>query len=215
MLLGSYKIWNLVDPEFQPKNMAASPDGLNYKTGLKVRLHKKPTIESGQLKSMEYYCHYDGSEYQDLVLRVDFEWIRDEDTKALVMRRSTTKWIFSDESGNESFGDSIKVTHKYYNARTSALADIRRRGNIVDEMLALARGFGYLNQVQTMLRSMDDALNSYKNTFDPTLISNIMSYSESFLDDDISGKLRAIGRQDVPDGLTLRMAIAGGLNYSD
>ncbi len=223
--LAGYKIWTLVDPEFAPANHFANPEGLNYKTGLHIRLQKRALIVSGQLMRMEYFCHYDRAtrEFNDKVLEVNFEWLRDADTKQLLERRGEIKWVLSelDADDNIQFGDHIKETEKPYDARTAALADARRRRNIIDEALALidfmaanvnAQLLGY---VQTMLRTLDDEVNTYVNTNDRKLVEKISSYSGAWLDTDVYPILAAIGKQDIFEGITLRQALMGTLNYSD
>lgn len=220
--MDSYKIWNLVDPEFAPTNHSLSPEGLNYKTGLHIRLHKRPVIVSGQLIRMDYFCHYDGSDFADLVVSVEFNWIRDATTKQLVKREGTISWTTVDSTdGEPKYGQHVKQTEKYYDARTAALADSRRRRNIIDEALALV-GFlasnvdaNLLGYVQTMLRSLDDEVNTYVNTNDRKLVEKISTYSGQWLETDVYGILSALGKQDIFEGITLRQALMGTLNYSD
>ena len=223
--LAGYKIWTLVDPEFAPSSHFANPEGLNYKTGLHIRLQKKALIVSGQLMKMEYFCHYDREtrEFSDKVLEVNFEWMRNATTKVLEGRRGEIKWVLSetDAEGNLQFGDHIKQTEKPYDARTAALADGRRRRNIIDEALALIDFMAsnlnpqLLGYVQTMLRTLDDEVNTYINTNDRKLVEKIGSYSGSWLDMDVYPVLAAIGKQDIFEGITLRQALMGTLSYQD
>lgn len=218
-----YLIWYLAPATLLPNDFSSSPEGLNYKTGLHIRLQKKPTIVSGQLMMMEYYELFNRNtgEYKNKILEVAFQWIRDEQSKQLVERLGKIRWALASDSSEVVFGKHVKYTTKPYDARTSSLADARRRRNIIDEALALIDFMaanvnpdlkGY---VQTMLRSLDDELNTYINTNDRKLVEKIGTYSGVWLDVGVYEILNAIGKQDIFEGITLRQALMGTLNYAD
>lgn len=211
----AYKIWGLVDPTFAPADHSTNPEGLNFKTGTHIKPHQVLTMSTGQLDQAMYYCHSDGVNYSDELVKVDFTWIRKavetEDVR-LFKREGLISWALAepDEDGNVQWGPHTKLTEKFYNPRTAALADQRRRRNIVDLMIAQVGAFGVLSYVQTMLRSLDNELNAYINTNDRKLVEKIATYSGAWLEVDASPHL------GLPDGtLTLRDAINGSLNYVD
>lgn len=210
-----YKIWTLVDSNHVANDFSDSPTQLDYKTGLLTRLHPKYEIVSGQLVKVEYYCHYtiEGG-FKDLVLSAEFSWDRDENG-VLIKREATRRWCLL-ESTDESpiFGRKIKHDTKFYNASQAAIADSRRRSNIVEELLAQSSAFGVFTENQLMFRDLADSLVLYKETGDRKLVSDIMSYDAAWLNTDVTEILRASGLA-VPDGTTLRLAIVSAINYED
>lgn len=177
-----YKIWFLTDYEENLKSPFDSPFTLDYKTGLNVRLHPRFIIDSGELRRAEYYSSYDGTDYNDIILEVDVVWNRNE-AGQLFERIETRRWYNTDDS----IGDHVKVTKKYYNKEMAAKADSRRRSNIVEHMTALADTFGVLAYVQTMFRDLDDSLTSYEKTGDVRIISEIETYEGVWLEVNFPG----------------------------
>jgi hypothetical protein len=194
--MNGYKIWDLVPDASLLGGYLDSPAGLNYKTGLKVRLHPKLTFEKGELVSCDYYLGYDGAEYSNLIVSVAMQWVRN-DSGRLTQRVTTRKWTL--ETGE--FGPDEKVTIKFYDAKKAAIADTRRRRNIIESMTAQSESFGVLPYVQTMFRSLDDELNAFEKTGDTKLIQKIAAYQPDAV------WLAA----EVAPNVTLRMAILGQL----
>lgn len=189
-----YKIWGLA---VSAKPAFSDPSGLDYKTGLSIRLHPDLTMVKGELVKVEYYREYDGENFNDKILTVDIEWSRNDSGK-LVKRTETRKWALVSDS--EQYGDHVKTTEKYYTPQLAALADARRRKNIIDDLTSQAEAFGVLSYVQTMFRSLDNELNAYEKTGDTKLIEKIGSYSRQWLE------------SPVPNtDYTLRQAIMGAL----
>jgi len=207
-----YNIWYLTNATAAPKEFNQSPISLDYKTGLSKRLHPKYTISSGQLIMVEYFENYDGEKFSNLILVVNFSWIRDE-SGMLRERRAERLWtVVGSEDSDPEFGKDIKHDVKFYDSKQAEIADARRRQNIVDDLLSQSRSFGVYEQNQLMFRDLSTSLILYKETGDRSLVSDIMSYQAEWLDTDISEILQSSGLQ-VPDGTTLRLAIVGAINY--
>ena len=190
-----YKIWDLV-----PDNVLFSgdddPRSYDFSKGLTVRLHQKLSIESGLLMSVEYYKDYDGETYGDLIVKCTIVWNYEG---RLVSRIEKYEWAIKGE--DLSFGPHVKETTKYYNEEQAAVADSRRRENIITELTSLSQSFGVLSYVQTMFRALDNELNAYTKTGDPKIIEKIGAYSGKWLDAPFPDR----------EGVTLRMAIIGQL----
>ena len=177
--MSDYKIWKLTNYEDQLRSTSDDPRQINYKTGLNTRLHPEYTFDKGELTQVKYFETY-GDE-SSLVLCVDITWERDE-TKNLTKRTETRKYVIESEGEEIEFGPLTKISEKFYDAVTGAKADVRRRSNIVDNLIARAERFGVLSFVQTMFRSLDDDLNSYKATGDSTVLGDIDTYEGAWLE---------------------------------
>ena len=187
-----YKIWALA---VNSKLANSDPRGLDYKTGLITSLFAKLSFDKGELLHVEYYRDYDGVDYSDLVLDVGIEYNRNAQG-VLTDRTTTRKWAIKDGE----FGTHVKTTRKYYSITQAAVADQRRRSNIVDNLVAKADP-SVVSFVKTMFRSLDNEINSYKTTGDTSLITAISQYQDDvpWLD------------AEVVPSVTLRMAIIGQL----
>ena len=195
-----YKIWSLA-----PHTVLASgfddPRALNYKTGLISSLFAKLNFIKGELLSVKYYKHYDGQEYSDLILDVAVVYNRNGDG-VLTDRATTRRWTIEGEG--EQFGDHVKTTHKFYSITQAAVADQRRRSNIVDNLVAKADP-GVASYVKTMFRNLDNEINSYKATGDTRIIDKIDAYDGIWLE------AIAIPKEIAGVDVTLRQAIIGQL----
>ncbi len=190
----AYKIWPLA---VEPRPPFTDPSGLDYKTNLSKRLHPAMTMVKGELVKVEYFRDYDGDAYNNKILSVDIDWQRSESGR-LVKRTETRQWVVDSEE--VEFGSHVKTTEKHYTPQLAALADARRRKNIVDDLTSQADAFGVLPYVQTMFRSLDNELNAYEKTGDKKIIEKINSYSGAWLDTPVPN-----------EPYTLRQAIIGGL----
>ena len=184
-----YNIWALAVDKKQPNS---DPRGLDYKTGLTTTLHPKLSFVKGELLRVEYYKDYDGKEFENLILDVDVVYNRSSEG-VLTDRITTRKWTIQD-----GFGTHVKTTKKFYSITQAAVADQRRRSNIVDNLVAKAHP-SVVSFVKTMFRSLDNEINSYKTTGDTKLIEKIGGYDGQWLD------------AEVAPSVTLRMAIIGQL----
>lgn len=200
-----YKIWNLTEHEEMLRDTSSSPATLDYKTGLSVRLHPKYELVKGELVKVDYYQDFNEHVFSNKILCVDIEWTRDAQG-TLLKRTETRRWTIEHDGEGDVFGPHTKVTEKFYDTKTAALADSRRRRNVVEDMTAqvdyMAAMFGkpeLKSYVQTMFRSLDNELNAYEKTGDLKIIEKIGSYSGVWLD------------MEIQPSVTLRMAIMGAL----
>ena len=193
-----YKIWEMA-VEARPAD--SDPRGLDYKTGLKTSLFAKLSFVKGELLSVQYFERYDGTEYTDLILDVQVTYNRNE-AGVLTDRETVRKWTIED-----GFGTHVKTTKKYYSTTQAAVADQRRRSNIVDNLVAKADP-AVASFVKTMFRNLDNEINSYKSTGDTSLIKKISEYTGAWLD------VIAIPASIAGVDVTLRQAIIGQLTLS-
>lgn len=187
--MNQHKIWRYVNNAEAPD---ASPIGVDYKTGLTIKLQPMISMTKGRVLNVGHYATYDGEEFNDLIIRVEMVYT---DLPLGLHRQTTRTWLNEDESDGES-----KVSEKYYDIIQAGREAIRRRGNIVDELTAQAEIFGKLADTQEMFRSMVSSMNSYTLAGDPQLIADIGAYPGEWLDEIFPG---------TP--FTFRQAIQGAL----
>ena len=209
--MSDYNIWYTVPFDYAPSDFSKKPWSLNYKTGLNHRPH--PVIEwtKGEVQFVKYYENYDRETgvYSNLLLRVEFDWIRDDNNR-LIERRDTRKWTVSGSTDTEPvYGSDVKIGSKIYTTQMSDSADRRRRNNIVNLLIAQAEDFGATVFNQTMFRILNAELFAYLETGDPSLLSAITSYVDPdgvpWLDAQVP---------NAPAGYTVRMAIVSQLDLS-
>lgn len=180
--LDSYKIWHLVEPVFAPADFSLPPFGLNYKTGLyATRLNPVLDMFRGELMQVKYYANIvevDGEKplFTDLILCVDIQWERDANNR-LAKRTEVRKWTVGASTDAEPvFGPDTKTTFKVYNQTQAAIADVRRRNNIIEELTARAAEFGAEIPNQKMRRTLDNEMNAYVNTGADAIIGAVYAY---------------------------------------
>lgn len=191
-----YKIWSLA-PHTALASGFDDPRALNYKTGLISSLFAKLSFIKGELLSVKYYKDFDGKEYSDLILDVSVTYNRN-DGGVLTDRITTRRWTI--DGKDEQFGDYVKTTQKFYTITQAAVADQRRRSNIVDNLVAKADS-GVVTYVKTMFRNLDNEINSYKSTGDTSIIEKIGNYNGAWLD------AIAIPKAVAGNDVTLRQVI--------
>jgi len=190
----SYNIWDLA---VDAKPSFYDPRGLDYKTALTTSLFASLHFVKGELLSVQYYSDYDGAEYTGLILDVAVTYNRSEGV--LTDRQTVRKWTIESDQDEDVFGPHVKTTKKYYTITQAAVADQRRRSNIVDNLVAKAHP-SVASFVKTMFRNLDNEINSFKSTGDTRLLEKIQTYDGQWLE------------APVAPSVTLRMAILGALS---
>lgn len=196
-----YKINELLP--FEPVNLSVPPMGINYKTGLRQRLHPVITQSSGQLVTAKYYRVRNGDQYEDQILQVNFSWLRDSEGR-LIEQRRRYRWNLI---GSGDFGPHEKIDSKFYTPEQAAIADTRRRSNIIDNLISQSEAFGEQASLKIMLRHLDNYVNTYKLLDDRELIEQIKTYSGDWLSVDASLTIPSL-----PAGITLRNVIINELS---
>ena len=204
-MIYEYKINDLLP--YQPVNLSVSPVDINYKTGLRQRLHKVLNMISGQIVTAKYYRFDEyGEATDDQILQVDFEWLRDESGR-LIEQKRLYRWNLFD---SDDFGPHIKSDIKRYTAQEAAIADARRRSNIVDSLISQSELFGVDANLKLMLRELDAYVSTYKSMNDREIVSQIGAYNGGWLDADACLVL-----PHLPAGTKLRQIVMSELNYAD
>lgn len=134
-------------PKFKINESYSSPENIDYDI---LGFHKKRTIILGELVKVEYYRHYDGVTYSDLILEETRAYTRDSNGLA-THRNLNVKWYLKDGTiGVE------KDTIKYYSPSEAIDEGMTRRGNIVGmaklyvlSQVGLANGQDFLGSVNS------------------------------------------------------------------
>lgn len=197
IILPEYRIWKYAS---NPQPYSSDPRGLDYVRGLTTGVHTYKKYVKGEKVSEEVYVNYDGETYSELLVSVSIEYVRESD--ALKSKTKTYKWALIGEG--DKLGEVEKISHTVYSTTEAAVADQRRRSNIVDNLVAKADP-GVVSYVKTMFRNLDNEINSYKATGDARIIEKISSYDGQWLE--VIAIPKAIAGIDV----TLRQAIIGQL----
>lgn len=128
------KIYRFVDKNTTYTDKTVPPKGLDYKTGLTVRLYPKPFVSNdGFLTKMEYYSgiSFNSSigdwEYSDEILEATFQYQRDPATEFVISRTKTLSWYREDGTKHHE----TKVMFKPYSLIQMDEEAIRRRSNII------------------------------------------------------------------------------------
>ena len=131
------KIFRYIDPDelrgLWP-NKRKPPKGLNYKTGLSIRLEEKVSLVNGEVVQVDFYesadVNPDGNRvYNELVVRETHTYTRDFAGFAL-KRKILIEWIREDGSPSPT----TKERPKTYSQRGSIREGKRRRSNIIDQL---------------------------------------------------------------------------------
>ena len=109
-------------PNYKLTGQIEAPTDLNYDL---YGLHKKRTLNQGELNLIEYYSTYDGTTYSDLVLKEERVYARDVNN-LVQFRTQTTTWYLTDDTVG-----CTKVTTKYYAIEESIAESEIRRGNLI------------------------------------------------------------------------------------
>ena len=197
IILPEYKIWEYAS---SPQPLSSDPRGLDYVRGLTTGVHTYQKYVKGEKIAEEVYVNYDGETYSDLLVSVSIEYYRADDG-TLKSKTKTYKWALI---GTDDLGDIEKVSRTVYSVTEAAVADQRRRSNIVDNLVAKADP-AVASFVKTMFRNLDNEINSYKSTGDTSLIHKISTYTGAWLD------VIAIPASIAGVDVTLRQAIIGQL----
>ncbi len=199
------------------------PVDIDYKTGLKEKLHPRYTYIKGELQKTIYYGTYDESEsleadrFKDPTVRVDIVYERD--AMGFARKRTTERyWYYKDGTYDVTLR---KTTTKYYDNTMTIVEGKRRRGNIVTNMTMPIMGMMMgteLGKEGSPFSSQEDIiiegrrwLASHKADFidfvddsNPTISASISTDVTAWLDNYIDG-----------NGTTIRMYMLNELNIQD
>ena len=175
MDIKEYKIYKylLNDLLFSYPDPTEPPHGLNYKTGLKIKLYPHYIFDQmGFLIEVTYYetvdFQTDGSVFYDgpvVNAKMDY-FVKD----GYVISRNVTRcWTYSDGT----WSDVAKVTNKIYNSKLSKEEGRRRRSNVIDN---LQMAVVYAILIGNGFTSIDDA-----EAYGMPLMNELSHHLESFI----------------------------------
>lgn len=128
------KIYRYVDLTNIYTDKTIAPKGLDYKIGLTVRLHNKPTLQpNGFLTKMEYFANATFNpaimdwNYSDKILEADMAYNVDPATEYVVSRTKVLTWYQEDDTPHID----KKVMFKPYTLLEMDEEAIRRRSNVI------------------------------------------------------------------------------------
>lgn len=128
------KIYRYVD-NIRDYNLIKAPVGLDYVTGLTVKLYPKRTFVKGELQKVEWHSSQD---YNDLIIKVDI--IYERDLTGFATKRTTTRTWYR-EDGTEALPK--KITEKVYSSDMISQIEEgqKRRGNLIKGLQIPMVGF--------------------------------------------------------------------------
>lgn len=173
-----YKLYNYLEPfQLAAHDVNTVPSHINFKTGLTIRLHPKRTFVKGELVKVEYFEHYDGETFENLILFENYVYDRDEDGLA-IKRTQTITWLWDDNQESED----KKVTEKYYDKKTQIYEIRRRRENTTDWLQGQANNVHIGHLVKPMVNDITNQIQSFINNGGSVLIDAVANYSAAWLD---------------------------------
>lgn len=157
-----------------------SPELLDYDI---LGYHKKRTIIKGELTCVEYYKHYNGVDYSDLVVKEERAYTRN-DIGLVQYRILTITWYLEDNTIGY-----IKSHKKFYSSSESIDEGLTRRGNIINDakvyILSLT-GQSYGFDFMTSLKSQ---IELYTQGYKQPLYDAILSSTKPYLTEQIKNNL--------------------------
>lgn len=152
-----YKIYDLLNDDNMSKfkNWTIAPHSLDYKKGLKQKLHPKMKFDKlGNLIEVYYYLNVEIIEsnlsYSDPILKYNAEYIHDENTGYVINRTVTRSWIMTDDTWSED----VKTSTKYYTRIQARNVGNKRRKSLIDN-LVIEIGYFIMITEQTDARSAE------------------------------------------------------------
>lgn len=165
------------------------PKGLDYKTGLNVRLQQSPTFnERGLLTEMRFYANAtmrsDGQlAYDDLILKVVFDYSIDPETRYAYHRVKRVIWF---KENGEAHSDE-KVMEKFYRPLEMDNEIVKRRTNFVSLIkIEVAQFLAWLFRMQypdaNTRPSSNDASKEMLKALNTPIVNYINGGDKSFAD---------------------------------
>ena len=216
-----YKLYRYIELEsgkYTPSIFHLLPVDIDFKKGLKRRLHPKLIYaNNGELTKIEYYDTISvdfgtgAKTYSDLIVEENFTYLRDGSGFAL---KETNEIIWYLENGQA--GTETKVMEKWLSSEEIIKEGEQRRGHIIKDLQLTTVGILALTRPQwdaeTRLQKGIDFMSFYRNEIKDyidaaqgTLQSSILTDAETnhdWLDDIIDG-----------NGTKIRDLFVAKLNY--
>lgn len=179
-----YKIYRYVAPENLPASLTLSPKNIIFPQQLDRNLPKKPPkIVYGERVQSVYCDRYEGGEFHEPIIKVDYQFFRDESGFVQQKQRTISWMLESGEWSSNTKADLIPIA-----GELAQLAEIkRRRSNIVDELKSLAKKYSteqipLTDKIREVFEANQVLINSYIDAGSPQFRDAIASSKESWLD---------------------------------
>lgn len=168
---------------FKINGTTETPVNLDYDI---FGFHKKRTIVTGELVSVEYHRNFDGTTHSDIVVKEQRTYTRNE--MGMVMYRTMSiDWYFEDGSVGE-----VKNTTKFYSPQESIDEGMSRRSNMIaDGKLYILSTVGLVNG-QDFLISLTGEVNLFVNGATQPLRDAITNSTKSYITQTIKDTLQVI-----------------------
>lgn len=192
----NFKIYSVVNGDILVSDTTATPKSLDYKKDIGVKLHQKMHFTKGFLTKCEYYKDIEIIEdevtflktynYSNIYLEVFFEYHIGVDEFAKY-RYKVIRWY--DENGDVS--EDLKITKKYYNTDQGYQEGVRRRDNIITDLITTMCGLILMTEESItntkeaevgsidVLDAFDTDINKFRKANIEPLITNIATIDVS------------------------------------
>jgi hypothetical protein len=189
-LLDSSTLDSIVDshtyidnPVFKLTGSLDSPVNIDYDV---FGLHKKRTLNQGELSLVEYFKNYDGETYSDLVVKEERTYTRDSNN-LVQYRTQTSTWYLTDDTVG-----ATKTTTKYYSIQESVAESETRRGNLVATAKLYTLSQIGIENCWDFLNSINNEMNLYIQGATGYLFDAIANSDKAYMTNEIKGTLAYI-----------------------
>lgn len=187
------------------------PYGLDFITGIEIRLQPKTTMVLGEIRRIEYYASAEQSgfniTYSDLIVSEDFAYTRDSNGFAL-SRVHTIAWYKEDGTPHEE----TKIRTKIYPSDESYREGVRRRANIFDALTMEVAGMLLATETtgtslekialgRQLMKDMKTSIDLFIDASDNSILGLIAADTRSWLNNVVAA-----------NGTTIRQVIMARVN---
>lgn len=193
------------------------PCNVDFITSTSVKLHRKSYITKGECYKEEFYLHYDGQAYSQLMVKEETSFTRDPLGFPIY---KDVKISWATEDGD--FHQTTKTWKKYYSSLEKISEGKFRRGNLIQNLQIPCIGFislsrlGNFNATPEVILEGRRFLADYKNEFE-LFIQDSNKDIISCLNDVSHPKYISVADYDwidsqTPYGVTVRQWLIGEMS---
>jgi len=166
--------------KFRINNSSDSPERLDYDI---MGLHKKRTILVGELRTIEYYRNFNGSEYSELVVRESRTYTRNE-LGLVEYRTLLSEWFLN----NDEVGTTI-TNIKYYSPVESVDEGIQRRKNIIADAKIYCLDTLGQSYAFDLLISLKSYIDIYTDGYKQPLLDAVTNSTKPYLTSELKSNI--------------------------
>lgn len=158
--------------KFKINKSSNSPERIDYDI---LGYHKKRTIVFGELRTVEYYKNFDGTNYSDLIVRESRTYTRNN--LGLVQYRTLfVEWFLDDNT----LGTTV-TTIKYYSPIESIDEGIDRRTNVISDAKIYVLGAVGQSYAFDLLLGLKALIEVYRDGYKQPLIDAVNASTKPYL----------------------------------